>query len=108
MLPSGDVVRVKTVPRASAGPSLRELFLGSEGTLGIVTEVTLRVIPLPERRDAAELRLPDASPAGLEAIRRMLRVGWRPAVVRLYDAIESDAALRRSGARRATPACCSS
>src|SRR4029453_16265606 len=49
VLPSGDVVRLVPVPRASAGPLLRELFLGSEGALGIVTEVTLRLFPLPAR-----------------------------------------------------------
>src|SRR5207245_4558695 len=48
VLPSGAVVRMEpVVPRASVGPNLRELFLGSEGTLGVVTEVTLRVHPLP-------------------------------------------------------------
>lgn len=88
VLPSGDVVRIAPVPRASTGPSLRELFLGSEGTLGIVTEVTLRVHPLPEQRATQSFAFPTMA-AGLEAIRRIVRVGWRPAVVRLYDAAES-------------------
>jgi alkyldihydroxyacetonephosphate synthase len=88
VLPSGDVARVKTVPRAAAGPSLRELFLGSEGTLGIVTEVTYRIFPKPEHREMASWAFPTMA-AGLEAIRRIVRVGWRPAVVRLYDAMES-------------------
>ncbi|HKA30923.1 MAG TPA: FAD-binding oxidoreductase, partial [Candidatus Binatia bacterium] len=48
VLPSGDTLRLAPVPRASTGPSLREIFLGSEGTLGIVTEVTMRLFPLPE------------------------------------------------------------
>jgi alkyldihydroxyacetonephosphate synthase len=88
VLPNGEVVRVKTVPRASAGPSLREVFLGSEGALGVVTEVTFRVHPLAERRDVQSFAFPTFA-AGLEAIRRMMRVGWRPAVVRLYDAPEA-------------------
>lgn len=88
VLPSGQVARTKNVPRAAAGPSLREVFLGSEGTLGIVTEVTLRLHPLPERRTVATYAFPTMQD-GLEAIRRVTRVGWRPAVVRLYDAPES-------------------
>lgn len=88
VLPSGDILRLAPVPRASTGPSLRELFLGSEGTLGIVTEVTLRVFPLPERRELASYTFPDMA-SGLDAIRRLVRVGWRPAVVRLYDQMET-------------------
>ena len=88
VLPSGDVVRLPTVPRASTGPSLRELFLGSEGALGIVTEVTLRVFPLPERRAMASFGFPSVA-AGLDAIRRVLRAGWKPAVLRLYDQVET-------------------
>jgi alkyldihydroxyacetonephosphate synthase len=88
VLASGEVVRTNPAPRASAGPSLRELLLGSEGTLGVVTEVTLRLHPLPEHRELASFafaRMAD----GLEAIRRIVRIGWRPAVVRLYDAVET-------------------
>src|SRR5204862_3201387 len=50
VVPSGAVVRLAPVPRSAVGASLRELFLGSEGTLGIVTEVVLRVHPKPEER----------------------------------------------------------
>lgn len=88
VLPSGDTLRLAPVPRASTGPSLRELFLGSEGVLGIVTEVTLRIFPLPERRERASFGFPSMA-AGLDAIRRLVRVGWRPAVVRLYDQLET-------------------
>ena len=88
VLPSGDVIRLPPVPRASTGPSLRELFLGSEGALGIVTEVTLRVFPLPERRELASFAFPSVA-AGLDAIRRVMRAGWKPAVVRLYDQVET-------------------
>ena len=86
--PSGNVIRLEPFPRASTGPSLRELFLGSEGALGIVTEVTLKVFPLPERREITSFAFTTMGD-GLEAIRRIVRPGWRPAVVRLYDQIES-------------------
>ncbi len=88
VLPSGDTLRLAPVPRASTGPSLRELFLGSEGALGIVTEVTLRVFPLPERRALESYGFPTMA-AGLDAIRRVLRAGWKPAALRLYDQVET-------------------
>jgi len=89
VLPSGAVVRLEpVVPRASVGPNLRELFLGSEGTLGVITEVTFRVHPLPEARTLASFAFPSMA-AALDTVRRVLRVGWRPAVLRAYDQVET-------------------
>ncbi len=88
VLPSGEIIRLDPVPRASTGPSIREIFLGSEGALGIITEVTVRVHPLPEKRAVATFGFPTVA-AGLDAIRRIMRVGWKPAVLRLYDQMES-------------------
>src|SRR5215467_13069698 len=102
VLPSGTVVRLEPFPRSSTGPSLQELFLGSEGTLGIVTEATLKIFPLPERREVASFAFP-AVADGLEAIRRIVRPGWRPAVVRLYDQHE---AARHFSAQGAPPDAC--
>jgi len=63
------------------------VFLGSEGTLGVVTEVTLRAWPIPpeERRSAWSF---ESFGDGLEACRRALRRGATPAVLRLYDGRE--------------------
>ena len=46
-------------PRAATGPNLTQLFVGSEGTLGVITEARLRVHPLPSAPGAPRLRLPD-------------------------------------------------
>jgi alkyldihydroxyacetonephosphate synthase len=88
VLPDGSVVRTRATPRASAGPDLRQLFLGSEGTLGVVTEVTFSLRPKPEASRGQAFHFADLA-TGLEAIRRLMREGHRPPVVRLYDAHES-------------------
>jgi len=88
VLPDGRILRTAETPRASAGPDLRHLFMGSEGTLGVVTEVAFSLRPLPEERALAAFHFGSLE-SGLEAIRRALRAGWRPPVVRLYDERES-------------------
>jgi alkyldihydroxyacetonephosphate synthase len=89
VLPDGRVLRTRRTPRAASGPDLRHLLLGSEGTLGLVTEVTFSLRPLPERRLAQAFSFASFR-AGLEAIRRSMAVGHRPPVVRLYDGVEAD------------------
>jgi alkyldihydroxyacetonephosphate synthase len=88
VLPDGSVIRTRETPRAAAGPDLRQLFLGSEGTLGIVTEVTFSLRALPEASRGQAFHFEDLA-AGIEPIRKLMRAGWRPPVVRLYDAHES-------------------
>lgn len=88
VLPSGKVIRTRAVPRASTGPDLRHVFLGGEGTTGILTEVTFQIHPLPEATARQAFAFPSMA-AGLEALRQILRAGWRPAVLRLYDEIEA-------------------
>lgn len=88
VLADGSVVVTGGAPAAAAGPDLSQVFVGSEGTLGIVTRVWLRAHPRP----AAERRASYAFGSfhdGLEACRRILQRGATPAVLRLYDAPES-------------------
>jgi alkyldihydroxyacetonephosphate synthase len=94
VLPNGKIIRMKPMPRHSVGPDLRQLFIGSEGTLGVITEATLRLFPIPEQRRFRGLTFPDVH-SGLEAIRMIFRVGITPSVVRLYD--PEDTALSMSG-----------
>jgi alkyldihydroxyacetonephosphate synthase len=88
VLPSGAVIRTRPIPRASTGPDLRHVFLGAEGTTGIVTEVTYEIHPLAPATAHQSIAFPSMS-AGLESLRRIVRDGWRPAVLRLYDEIEA-------------------
>ncbi|MFP5487764.1 MAG: FAD-binding oxidoreductase, partial [Acidimicrobiia bacterium] len=87
-LADGRVIRTGGAPAAAVGPDLNQVFVGSEGTLGVVTRAWLRAHPAPpaERRAAYWF---DALPDGFEACRRILRSGATPAVLRLYDGAES-------------------
>jgi len=88
VLADGTVIRTGGFPAGAQGPDLSQLFIGSEGTLGVVTRVWLKAHPVPpaERRAAFAF---DTFEHGLEACRRILRRGATPAVLRLYDAAES-------------------
>jgi alkyldihydroxyacetonephosphate synthase len=89
VLADGTVVDAgHDAPRAAVGPDLVQLFVGSEGTLGVVTRARLRVRPVPPVERRLALGFPSFE-AGLEACRRTLRRGGTPAVLRLYDEIES-------------------
>jgi alkyldihydroxyacetonephosphate synthase len=89
VLADGRVVHTGGAPRAAVGPDLTQLFVGSEGTLGVITGARLRVHPAPVAELRAAYRF-DALTDGLDACRRILRRGATPAVLRLYDAIEAD------------------
>jgi len=89
ILPDGTPVAVGPVPRWAAGPDLRGLWLGSEGALGVITQVTLKIVPKPAGRWLQAYAVPTMRD-GLLIIQGILREGWRPAVVRLHDATEAE------------------
>ncbi len=75
-------------PMNAAGPDLRQLFLGSEGVLGVITEVTMRVARLPQERRYEAFHLPDFA-SGVAAVRRLTQEGALPSVLRLSDELET-------------------
>jgi alkyldihydroxyacetonephosphate synthase len=75
------------VPRAAVGPDLTQLFVGSEGTLGVITGARLRLHARPGAEQRAAFGF-DSFAAGLDACRRVLQRGATPAVLRLYDDLE--------------------
>jgi len=88
MLADGSLVTLGRAPRSAAGPRLLELFLGSEGTLGIITQVTLKIFALPEKRCYRAYRYTNLAD-GLASVRQMYARQCPPALVRLYDEAES-------------------
>ncbi|KQP69678.1 flavoprotein [Microbacterium sp. Leaf288] len=85
--PAGDLDLGRS-PASAAGPDLRELFLGSEGAFGVLTEVTVRIRPVPAATAYRAWSFPDFA-AGASAFREATQRGIRPTVLRLSDETET-------------------
>jgi alkyldihydroxyacetonephosphate synthase len=94
--PAGRL-RTRQVPHTAAGPSLRELVLGSEGTLGVITEVSCRVRPAPEVR-LYEGWMAEDFDSGREIVRDLAQRHEAPDVLRLSDEEETRVTLELAGA----------
>jgi alkyldihydroxyacetonephosphate synthase len=92
-MPDGGLVDLLPVPRHAVGPDLSSLMIGSEGTLGIITRVTVHVIPQPPSRLFACVSFADTA-AGVAAYREAIVRGYRPAVIRLYDEVATEYTLK--------------
>lgn len=88
VLPDGEIITLGKGPRASAGPDLRALMLGGEGTLGVITAVTVSLRRAPQARAVSAYEAPDMR-AGFTFQREIVQSGWRPPVMRQYDERES-------------------
>jgi alkyldihydroxyacetonephosphate synthase len=84
----GEVIETDGPTRALRGPSWTQLLLGSEGTLGVITSARLRLSPAPQLKVFRGFEVDDI-PSGVAAIRRVLQKGLRPAVIRLYDELDT-------------------
>jgi alkyldihydroxyacetonephosphate synthase len=87
VLADGRVVTTGGAPRQAVGPDLTQLFVGSEGTLGVITQARLRLHPAPPVQRRAAYGFASFA-EGLDACRRILHRGATPAVLRLYDDVE--------------------
>jgi alkyldihydroxyacetonephosphate synthase len=88
VVPPGRTVSTLPIPNHAAGPDLLQTFIGSEGTLGVITSAAMRLDPLPEMRRFLAYRFPTVE-AGLEAGRRVMTRRVVPAAMRLYDEADS-------------------
>jgi alkyldihydroxyacetonephosphate synthase len=93
--PSGEMTTLQT-PHTAAGPALRELIVGSEGTLGVITDVTVKIRPLPSER-RYEGWFAESFEAGIALARAMAQHGALPDVFRLSDRDETRVSLSMSG-----------
>ncbi|HWH25347.1 MAG TPA: FAD-binding oxidoreductase [Pseudolysinimonas sp.] len=95
--PGGTLV-VRAIPSVSSGPSIREMIVGSEGRLGVITEVTAQVHRVPEKRDVFGYFFPNWE-AGIAAMRDIAESDAAPSITRISDARETGFSLATSKAR---------
>jgi alkyldihydroxyacetonephosphate synthase len=93
--PAGEI-QLHPQPASAAGPGLRQLLVGSEGTLGVISELSLRVRPAPQERVYDGVFF-ESFPAGAEVMRALAQRHAAPDVARLSDEAETRMSLALAG-----------
>ncbi|RGX54696.1 MULTISPECIES: FAD-binding oxidoreductase [Anaerotruncus] len=93
VLPSGQILHTAPVPKHSSGPDMKALFIGSEGTFGIMTKASFKLFKLPEARLFRGFLFPDLT-SGIAAVREMLHE-YKPSLIRLYDESETTSIIKK-------------
>ena len=96
--PDGLLV-LRPLPSTSSGPSVREMILGSEGRLGVITEVTVQVHRIPAKRDVYAYFFPNWE-AGIKAMQQINESDAAPSITRISDARETQFTLATSKDRK--------
>jgi alkyldihydroxyacetonephosphate synthase len=94
--PAGDLA-LAAMPASAAGPGLRDVIVGCEGTLGVIDELSLRVRRAPERRRYEGVMF-ESFAAGVHALRAMAQEHAMPEIARLSDAAETRMSMALAGA----------
>lgn len=81
--PSGKII-TRTIPKSSNGIDIRQVCAGSEGILGVITEVTMQIYPLPKKSAVYGYLFPSFS-SGIQALYDCVRQDCLPAMTRLND-----------------------
>ena len=93
VLPNGDIINTLPVPKHSSGPDLTALFLGSEGTLGVMTKVRFKMVRLPEVRRHHAFLFKSISD-GYSACREIVQ-SVKPSIIRLFDEAETVSIIKK-------------
>ena len=93
VLPNGDIIETCSAPKHAAGPDLNQIFIGSEGTLGIITKAQIRIFDQPEERRFRGFLFQDMHGA-FQASRELLQK-FKPSVMRLYDEAETASLIKK-------------
>lgn len=93
VLPNGDIINTLPVPKHSSGPNLIPVFVGSEGTLGIMTKVKFKIVRQPEVRTHHAFLFPDIH-TGYQACREIVQA-VKPSIIRLFDEAETVSIIKK-------------
>ena len=99
LLSPAGALRLPPFPASAAGPDLRQLVLGSEGRLGILTEAIVRISPLPEHEEFHAVFFPSFA-AGLTAVRQIVQNRWPLSLLRFSTPTETQTTLALAGHER--------
>ena len=93
VLPNGDIINTLPVPKHAAGPDLNQIFIGSEGTLGIITKATFKLFEQPECRKHRAFLFPDMT-SGFAAGRDIMQK-VKPSIMRFFDEAETVSIIKK-------------
>ena len=93
VLPNGDIINTLPVPKHAAGPDLNQMFIGSEGTLGVITKATFKLFEMPECRKHRAFLFPDMS-SGFEAGAALMQK-VKPSILRFFDQAETVSIIKK-------------
>ncbi len=93
VLPNGDIINTLPVPKHAAGPDLNQIFIGSEGTLGVITKASFKLFEEPECRRHRAFLFPDMT-SGFAAGRDIMQK-VKPSIMRFFDEAETVSIIKK-------------
>jgi alkyldihydroxyacetonephosphate synthase len=93
VLPNGDIINTLPVPKHAAGPDLNQIFIGSEGTLGVITKATFKLFEQPEERRFHAFLFQDKNSGYMAGRDIMQKV--KPSILRFYDEAETTSIIKK-------------
>lgn len=93
VLPNGDIINTLPVPKHSSGPNLVPIFVGSEGTLGVMTKAKFKIVKQPQTRIHHAFLFSDIH-VGYQACREIVQA-VKPSIVRLFDEAETVSIIKK-------------